>query len=74
MLCAHFGEGEMMKTLEQILEGHKSGTLSAALDGRDLVRLSQFLTVEQIESLGLSFESSEKRESHVPVDSPKKIS
>lgn len=47
-----------MKTLEQILEGHKTGTLSAALDGRDLTRLAQFLTVEQIESLGLSFKIS----------------
>lgn len=57
-----------MKTLEQILEGHKTGTLSAALDGRDLTRLAQFLTVEQIENLGLSFKSPEKRESHVPVE------
>lgn len=52
-----------MKTIEQILESYKSETL----DGLDLVRLSQFLTVEQIENLGLSFNNPEEREAHVPV-------
>ena len=53
-----------MKTIEQILESHESQTL----DGRDLTRLAQFLTVEQIEKLGLSFNSPEEREAHVPIE------
>ena len=53
-----------MKTLEQVLASYKSETL----DGRDLARLAQFLTVEQIENLGLSFNSPEERETHFPAE------
>ena len=53
-----------MKTLEQVLSSYTSETL----DGRDLVRLAQFLSVEQIEKMGLSFNSPEERETHFPVE------
>lgn len=53
-----------MKTLEQVLASYKSETL----DGRDLTRLAQFLTVEQIENLGLSFNTPEERKNHVPAE------
>lgn len=53
-----------MKTLEQVLKEHKS----EIIDGRDLSRLAQFLTVEQIEGLGLQFSTEEDKENHVPVE------
>lgn len=53
-----------MKTLEQVLASYKSETL----DDRDLTRLAQFLTVEQIENLGLSFNTPEERKNHVPAE------
>lgn len=53
-----------MKSIEQILSQHKSRTL----DGRDLNRLAQFLTVEQIEALGMSFNNPEERHNHFPKE------
>lgn len=53
-----------MKTIEQILSQHKSQTL----DGRDLNRLAQFLTAEQVESLGMEFNTPEARAEHKPVE------
>lgn len=53
-----------MKSIEQILSQHKSQTL----DGRDLNRLVQFLSVEQIEGLGMSFNSEEDRADHKPKE------
>lgn len=53
-----------MKTLQQILEQYKSETL----DDRDLSRLAQFLTVEQIESLGMSFNNEDAKKAHTPKE------
>lgn len=50
-----------MKTLEQIILQYETRTI----DGRDLNRLADFLTVEQIEKLGMSFNTQEGRDSHV---------
>lgn len=52
-----------MKTLEQILNEYKSETI----DGRDLHRLAEFLTVEQAESIGLTFKE-EYAQRHVPKE------
>lgn len=52
-----------MKTIEQIILEYKPSTI----DNRDMVRLTSFLTVEQIENMGLSFINDEARESHQPI-------
>jgi hypothetical protein len=45
-----------MKTIEQIVNGHKSKTL----DGRDLSRLVEFLTEEQLTILGVELKDEYK--------------
>ena len=51
-----------MKTIEEILKYD-----STALDGRDLSRLAEFLTAEQIELMGMEFQDEESKQKHVPT-------
>ncbi len=51
-----------MKSLDEVLSSFKS----QAFDGRDLNRLTTFMTVEQIEAKGLAFESKEAKDNHKP--------
>jgi hypothetical protein len=50
-----------MKTIEQIKQNYKSQTL----DGRDLVRLAQFLSVTELAEFGLELKEYTKHE-HIP--------
>lgn len=52
-----------MKTIEQVIESYKSETL----DGRDINRLSQFLTIEELKTLGFEFSSDIAALSHHPI-------
>jgi hypothetical protein len=53
-----------MKTLEQVISGYKSETI----DGRDLSRLADFLTVEQALIAGVTF-----KDEYVATHRPKKF-
>lgn len=55
-----------MKTLQQVLDAiiAKDKGVPAAFDGREIVRLSQFLTSEQCESVGLKFQDEERKVNH----------
>lgn len=53
-----------MKTLEQVISGYKSETI----DGRDLSRLADFLTVEQAASVGITF-----KDEYVATHQPKEF-
>ena len=52
-----------MKTIEEILSYKQK-----AFDGRDISRLTNFLSVKQVEDLGLVLTSEEVRESHQPSE------
>lgn len=52
-----------MKSLEQIVTDYKSDTL----DGRDLNRLVQFLSEEQLETMGMSLKD-EFKGKHEPIE------
>ena len=52
-----------MKTIEQVINEYKSETI----DGRDLNRLADFLTVDQAANFGLEFKD-EYKETHKPIE------
>lgn len=55
-----------MLTIEKALEVSKSEN-QTTIDSRMLARMTQFMTVEQVEQVGFVFNDIEAREKHVPA-------